>query len=224
MEEIKVSRLNLNGVEYRLGKQVYDEIGIGFERFVEVLDRDAYTPVLPSAPDAYTLTYMDTDESECDFRIGQACVYPDPTMADGWGVAMLKAIEDGLAVWQDMRADMQRLQDVERVASQAYSNAQLSVEFADEAKNVAEAARNAVATLEGLANTDEAQQTLAAQVTQIAQNTTDIAQMKETLANNMLSIEMTEDGDVNVLTGEGNTMFHDGYIEDSGEVVLELIY
>jgi hypothetical protein len=43
----------------------------------------------------------------------------------------------------------------------------------------ANVAKAAVATLEGLANTDTAQQTLAEQVTQITQNTAHIIQLQE---------------------------------------------
>ena len=57
-------------------------------------------------------------------------------------------------------------------ARAAYTNS-------NEAVQTANVAKNAVATLEGLANTDTAQQTLAAQVTQIAQNTSDVAELKD---------------------------------------------
>lgn len=224
MEEIKLSSLNLNGVKYRLGKPIYDELGISYERFLEIFNRDAYTPVLSAAPDSNTLTYIDTDESERSFRVGQICTYRDHSIPGGYSIAILKAITVNGAVWEDMRDEMQRLEDVELLSMQAYSNAQLSLEISDEAKNVAEAARNAITTLEGLTNSDGVQEILASQTIKIAQNTEDITQLKETLANNILSIEMTEDGDINVLAGEGNTMFHDGYIDDSGDVILELIY
>lgn len=221
---LKVKKFSLNGAVYTLGMPVYDEIGISFERFAELLDRDAYTPELPEAPGTGTLTYTDTNGSECDFRIGQACVYQDWEQDGGYGVAILKGVENGLAIWHDTGVYIRRLEEAELVAAQSYTNSQDAVTIAEEARTVANAARDAVSTLEGLADADTAQQELAAQVTQIAQNTSDIAELKATLDNQLLTVEMTEDGEVNVLTGENNTMLHDGYIEDTGDVVLELIF
>lgn len=180
--------------------------------------------ILGSAPTTSTLTYQDAQGYTRSFAAGQACVYQDWEQDGGYGVAVLKGVENGLAIWHDTGVYIRRLEEAELVAAQSYTNSQDAVTIAEEARSVANAARDAVSTLEGLANTDAAQQELAAQVTQIAQNTSDIAELKATLDNQLLTVEMTEDGEVNVLTGENNTMLHDGYIEDTGDVVLELIF
>ena len=180
--------------------------------------------VLDAVPTATTLTYVDASGYTRSFVSGQACVYQDWEQKGGYGVAILKGVENGLAIWHDTGVYIRRLEEVELVAAQSYEASQEAVTIADEAREVANAAREAVATLEGLASATEAQQTLAQQVAQIAQNTTDIAHMRQTMDSQLLSVEMTEEGDVNVITGEDNAMLHNGYIEESGDVVLELIY
>lgn len=185
---------------------------------------DFSAPVLNAAPSSATKTYTDTIGSVRSFAVGQACIYQDWVQHGGYGVAILKGVENGIAIWHDTGVYIRRLEEVELVAEQSYVASQEAVSIADEAREVANAAREAVATLEGLANADTAQQVLAQQVGQIMQNATDIASMKETMASQLLSVEMTEDGEVNVITGEDNAMLHGGYIEDTGDVVLELIY
>lgn len=175
---VNVTKLNLNGQVYELGRSIYSEIGISFERFVELLDRDAYTPELSAAPTSETLTYTDTDSSICDFRIGQACVYPSADIADGYGIAFLKAVVEGQAVWQDLGNVLATAAEAVTTAEEANAYAKAAYTNSNEAVDTANVAKNAVATLEGLANTDEAQTTLAAQVTQIAQNTSDVAELK----------------------------------------------
>lgn len=174
-----IKKININGVVYSVGETIYDEIGISFSRFVELLDRDAYTPQLSTAPTSETLTYTDTDGSTCDFRIGQACVYPSADIDGGYGIAFLKAIVDGAAVWQDLGDVLNKANNAVEVSEEANAYAKAAYTNSNEAVNTANVAKNAVATLEGLANTDEAQTTLAGQVTQIAQNTSDIAELQE---------------------------------------------
>lgn len=65
------------------------------------------------------------------------------------------------------------------LADDANVYAQSAYTQSTEAVNTANAAKNAVATLEGLANTDTAQTTLAATVIQIEQNTTDVQLLKD---------------------------------------------
>ena len=60
-------------------------------------------------------------------------------------------------------------------ASKAEAKADSAISTSNEAANTATIAKNAVATLEGLADADEAQQTLAAQVVQIEENKQNIA-------------------------------------------------
>lgn len=176
---VKVTKLQLNGVEYVLGCPVYDEIGISFDRFVELLDRDAYTPSLDTPPLDTTLSYTDTDGSVCMFRVGQACVYRTSSIEDGYGMAFLKAVVDGKAVWQDIGAVLERASEAVRTAEEANAYAKAAYTNSNEAVDTANVAKAAVAALEGLADTDQAQQTLAGQVVQIAQNASDIEMLKE---------------------------------------------
>lgn len=64
-------------------------------------------------------------------------------------------------------------------ASEANAYAQTAYTKSTEAVNTANVAKNAIATLEGLVNADEAQQTLAETVIKIEQNTNDIEVLKE---------------------------------------------
>lgn len=82
---------------------------------------------------------------------------------------LLNRIESHEAITQQAAQD----------ASEANTYAQAAYTQSTEAVNTATVAKNAVATLEGLANTDTAQQTLAATVTKIEQNTNDIKVLKE---------------------------------------------
>ena len=82
---------------------------------------------------------------------------------------LLNRIESHEAITQQAAQD----------ASEANAYAQAAYTQSTEAVNTATVAKNAVATLEGLANTDTAQQTLAATVTKIEQNTNDIKVLKE---------------------------------------------
>ena len=125
------------------------------------------------------MTYTDGLGYERDFRIGQACVYASADLTDGYGIAFLKAIVDGSAVWQDLGDVLMRAEEALSFSEEANAYARAAYTNSNEAVDTANVAKNAVATLEGLANTDTAQQTLAAQVTQIAQNTSDIALLNE---------------------------------------------
>jgi hypothetical protein len=173
----KLTKLNINGTEYAIGESIYDKIGISFERFVELLDRDDYTPVLDAPPSSETLTYPDTDGTVCDFRIGQACVYPSAESADGFGIAFLKGVFDGEAVWQDLGSIEKTASNALAVSREAESYAKTAYANSSEAVSAAQAAKNAVATLEGLSDATTAMETLASQVSQIAQNTSDIEQL-----------------------------------------------
>ena len=173
----KLTKLNINGTEYVIGESIYGKIGISFERFVELLDRDDYTPVLDTPPSSETLTYPDTDGTICDFRIGQACVYPSAESTDGLGIAFLKAVVDGEAVWQDLGSAEKVASSALAVSQEAEAYAKAAYANSNEAVSTAQVAKNAVATLEGLGGATTAMETLASQVTQIAQNTSDIEQI-----------------------------------------------
>lgn len=134
---------------------------------------------LPSAPSSSTLTYTDSLGYTRPFQVGQACVYPSADIADDYGIAFLKAINGEEAVWQDLGSVLSTAAEALAFSEEANAYARAAYTNSNEAVQTANVARNAVATLEGLANTDTAQQTLAAQVTQIAQNTSDVAELKE---------------------------------------------
>lgn len=140
---------------------------------------DFSAPQLSSAPTSTTFTYTDSEGYVRTFAIGQACVYPNVDLADGYGIAFLKAIEDGTAIWQDLGDALNKVNEAVATSEEANAYAKAAYANSNEAVNTANVAKAAVATLEGLANTDEAQTTLAGQVTQIAQNTSDIAQLQE---------------------------------------------
>ena len=134
---------------------------------------------LSTAPSSDTLTYTDSLGYIRPFQPGQACIYPSADIADGYGIAFLKAINGGEAVWQDLGAVLSTAAEALAFSEEANAYAKAAYTNSNEAVQTANVAKNAVATLEGLSNTDTAQQTLAAQVTQIAQNTSDVAELKE---------------------------------------------
>lgn len=134
---------------------------------------------LPSAPSSSTLTYTDALGYTRPFQLGQACVYPSAAIADGYGIAFLKAVSGEEAVWQDLGAVLSTAAEALAFSEEANAYAKAAYTNSNEAVQTANVAKDAVATLEGLANADTAQQTLAAQVTQITQNTSDIAELQD---------------------------------------------
>lgn len=100
----KIRNITVGGKTYELGSggagDIYEELGITQERFIELLDRDFYVPDRSAAPDETVLTYLDTDGGECDYRIGQMCRVPDTESDEGYSFYMLYDITtDGRAVW-----------------------------------------------------------------------------------------------------------------------------
>ena len=134
---------------------------------------------LPSAPSSSTLTYTDALGYTRPFQLGQACVYPSAGIADGYGIAFLKAMNGEEAVWQDLGDVLSTAAEALEFSEEANAYAKAAYTNSNEAVQTANVAKDAVATLEGLANADTAQQTLAAQVTQITQNTSDIAELQD---------------------------------------------
>ena len=50
--------VSAGGSSYKVNvSDIYSELGISEERFIELLARDFYCPVLPSAPDSSTLPW-----------------------------------------------------------------------------------------------------------------------------------------------------------------------
>ena len=52
----EIENININGEAYEVGK-IYAKMGLSFERFVELLERDFYCPTLAAAPTSSTITY-----------------------------------------------------------------------------------------------------------------------------------------------------------------------
>lgn len=101
----KLAKLNIkdlqgNVINLDLPNSPFAALDMSDERIIELLSRDFYTPTLDAKPTEDTLQYTDTDGEATDFRIGQACVYPDEEAENGMGISFLLAIRsDGKAVW-----------------------------------------------------------------------------------------------------------------------------
>ena len=103
------------------------------------------TPILASAPTEDTLTYMDSLGITVNFEIGQSCVYPSETSADGWYISFLKAINDaGKAVWERFDA----INIATENANNAAALANQAAEAATASKNAADQAEELRATAE----------------------------------------------------------------------------
>ena len=95
-ENSKLTGIELNGVQYTLGKSIYDEMDMTLVRFVELLGRDFYCPTLSQAPTSTTLTYVDTDGEQQSFQIGQPCRWSEGGV---WKIAFLKDNANNVAQW-----------------------------------------------------------------------------------------------------------------------------
>lgn len=109
-ENSKLTGIELNGVQYTLGKSIYDELDMTLVRFVELLGRDFYCPTLSQAPTSSTLTYVDTDGEEQSFQTGQPCRWSEGGV---WKMAFLKDSTGGKAQWLVVpsEADLEGKQD-----------------------------------------------------------------------------------------------------------------
>ena len=104
-----IDRLVING---NTMESIYAKIGISYERFVELLDRDFYTPTLTSAPTTSTRTYTDTDGSVCEFRIGQFCRVADSSIEGGYKIYQCVDIKSGVGgTFISWQADMASLKE-----------------------------------------------------------------------------------------------------------------
>lgn len=119
-----------------------DEAG---KAYVNVPWSGKATPVLASAPTGDTLTYMDSLGITVNFEIGQSCVYPSETSADGWYISFLKNInEEGKAVWERFDA----INIATENANNAATLANQAAEAATASKNAADQAEELRATAE----------------------------------------------------------------------------
>lgn len=111
-EKIYLKNINLDGVIYGLGQtseDLYAELGITKERFVELLSRDFYCPTLSSAPSSSTVTYVDADGSTNHFQVGQPCRWKD---TDGvWQTAIAKDVAATSVSWYTLPTRTSQLQN-----------------------------------------------------------------------------------------------------------------
>ena len=129
----EINKLDING--YTM-ESIYAKIGISYDRFVELLDRDFYTPTLTAAPTASTLTYTDTDGSVCEFRIGQFCRVADSTVDGGYKIYQCVDIKSGVSgtfvSWQsDIAALKQYVDDALALRNVSMEDVD-DVEYADD--------------------------------------------------------------------------------------------
>lgn len=95
----EIENININGEAYEVGK-IYSKMGLSFERFVELLGRDFYCPVLASDPTTTTTTYTDTDGSENEFQRGQFALVADAAAEGGYKVWQCLSNNGTAAVWK----------------------------------------------------------------------------------------------------------------------------
>ena len=133
---------------------------------------DFSAPLLASRPTISTVSYTDSLGYIRDFMAGQACLYLMPGQPDAVGVAIFKGQSmNGAGLWEDMGDVRMVAEEAMAVAREAESLSQDAYAYSTEALDIAATARGSVAALEGLADTTEAQKTLAGLVTQIQDNT-----------------------------------------------------
>lgn len=101
----EIENININGESYEVGK-VYSKMGISFERFVELLGRDFYCPVLSSVPTEFITSYIDTDGSTNDFQPGQFALVTDGSYTEGLEVWQCLENTGEAAVWKSWSGDM----------------------------------------------------------------------------------------------------------------------
>ena len=141
---------------------------------------DFSAPLLLSRPALSTVSYTDSLGYIRDFMPGQACLYMLQGQGDSVGVAIFKGKSmNGAGLWEDMGDVVVTAQQAISIAREAESLSMDAYAYSTEALDVAATARGSVAALEGLANTDEAQRTLAALVTQIQDNTYRITRQED---------------------------------------------
>lgn len=94
----EIENININGEAYEISK-IYAKMGISFERFVELLERDFYCPILTSDPTTATIYYTDTDGENHDFQQGQFALVEDESSTGGYKVWQCLSNSGTTAVW-----------------------------------------------------------------------------------------------------------------------------
>ena len=125
----EIENININGEAYEVGK-IYAKMGLSFERFVELLERDFYCPTLAAAPTSSTITYKDTDDSVNTFQIGQPCRWQE---GSAWRLAVCTNNTGSAATWYILPAKVSELtndagyltqhQDISHLATKQEVNA-----------------------------------------------------------------------------------------------------
>ena len=125
-EKIYLKNINLDGVEYGLGitsDDIYAELGITKERFVELLSRDFYCPTLPESPTSETLTYEDTDGSVNHFQIGQPCRWLE---GESYRIALCKNRTEESSEWYILPTKLSQIENDENFVNQEYVDEKVS--------------------------------------------------------------------------------------------------
>lgn len=94
----EIENININGEAYEVGK-IYAKMGLSFERFVELLERDFYCPTLASDPTSSTTTYTDTDGESHTFQKGQFAMVASSSAPHGYKVWQCLQNNGTSAVW-----------------------------------------------------------------------------------------------------------------------------
>ena len=95
---MNLSNIKVNGIELKIEK-IYEQLGITYDRFLELLDRDFFIPTLDETPTTDTRTYIDEDGSECEFRVGQMCRVADDTAIEKYSLYILYDLTEAAATW-----------------------------------------------------------------------------------------------------------------------------
>lgn len=94
----EIENININGEDYEVSK-IYAKMGLTFERFVELLERDFYCPRLTSDPTSSTTSYTDTDGEEHTFQNGQFAIVANSSAPSGYKVWQCLQNNGTSAVW-----------------------------------------------------------------------------------------------------------------------------
>ena len=94
----EIENININGEDYEVSK-IYAKMGLTFERFVELLERDFYCPRLTSDPTSATTSYTETDGEAHTFQNGQFAIVANSSAPSGYKVWQCLQNNGTSAVW-----------------------------------------------------------------------------------------------------------------------------
>lgn len=219
-EKIYIKNISLGGILYGLGltsDDLYAEIGISKERFVELLSRDLYCPTLEAAPTSALLTYTDTDGNEHHFRAGQPCRWAD---ADGaWRMAVCLDITETATEWYVLPVALSELENDADLAT----NASVDSKVAAAESSLTESINTVESELTASINTVDSELTesintvntnLGNRITSVNSTlTTTINTVKTNLEASMATHEETVDAAMTAHKEEVDTELHDMQVE-----------